>query len=117
MSKKFWKTTWAIITSIFYVTWLILGLIFVVLPTMAINPIRRAHLKNKMRRSMVRNGMPKEAARTFARRYNKEYLRQFGSVGGLYRITRQTRKIEDGENDSDLSSNLLNKSESHFITI
>ena len=117
MGKKFWKTTWAIIGSIFYFSWFILGLVFVVLPSMAINPIRRAHLTNKMKRSMIKNGMPKDAAKIFARKYNKDYLKQYGSVGGIYRISRQAGKKVDIKNDSDSNANLLNKSESHFISI
>ena len=71
---------------------LLLYLIFVFFPLMTIMAIRRIHIKNKMKRKMIRNGMPRQQAKIYSKRY-QSFLMNYGSMRGIYRITRKTRKL------------------------
>lgn len=71
---------------------LLLYLIFVFFPLVTIMTIRRIHIKNKMKRKMIRNGMPRKQAKIYSKKY-KSFLVNYGSMRGIFRITRKTRKL------------------------
>ena len=70
---------------------LLLYLVFVFFPYMTFITAKRIHIKNKVKRKMIRNGMPRDKAKIFAKRY-QSYLASIGSIKGIYRISRKTSK-------------------------
>ena len=71
---------------------LLLYLIFVFFPLVTIMAIRRIHIKNKMKRKMIRNGIPRKQAKIYSKRY-QSFLANYSSLRGIFRITRKTRKL------------------------
>ena len=87
---------------------LLLYLTFVFFPLMIIMVIRRIHIKNKMKRKMIRNGMPRKQAKIYSKRY-QSFLANYSSMRGIFRITRKTRKLvkerkEESNNKPDLEN-------------
>jgi len=60
---------------------------------MTIIAIRRVHIKNKIKRKMIRSGMPREKAKVFAKKY-QSFLLGYGSIKGIFRMTRKFAKAE-----------------------
>ena len=67
-------------------------------------PVRRSYLKGKMRRKMMRQGMPRSLANESANVYTN-FLREFSSIKEIRSTVNQFRKIE--EKDEEASSNVI----------
>jgi len=94
--SKFWRTTKFVFVSIFQITWLIIIFNFYILPRFIISlPIKRAILRGKMKRYMIKNGMPREEAKILAWQYNKNLLVQYGTIRGLIAFIKEGKKLED----------------------
>ena len=70
--------------------------------------MKRIHIKNKVKRKMIRNGMPRNMAKIYAKKY-QSFLAGYGSIKGIYRITKKVResdkdKEEKTENKPDVES-------------
>ena len=87
---------------------LLLYLFFVFFPFMTISAMRRVHIKNKVKRKMIRNGMPRNKAKIYAKKY-QSFLAGYGSIKGIYRISKIARgskkdKEEETENIPEVES-------------
>lgn len=94
--KLFWRITKVTFFSCFHGSIFLFLFTFVILPQLMVLPSRRLHLKNKMRRKMMRQGMPRDLANESAKIYI-EFLRDYSSIKGIKKITDQFRKLEDKE--------------------
>ncbi|MBK5114508.1 MAG: hypothetical protein KGD59_01185 [Candidatus Heimdallarchaeota archaeon] len=77
---------------------LLLYLFFVFFPYMTIATMRRAHIKNKVKRKMIRNGMPRNKAKIYAKKY-QSFLAGYGSIKGIYRISKIARGFKKDEEE------------------
>ncbi|MCK5297690.1 MAG: hypothetical protein KAJ76_02205 [Candidatus Heimdallarchaeota archaeon] len=80
---------------------LLLYLVFVFFPYMTVIAMRRIHMKNKVKRKMIRTGMPRKKAKIYAKRY-QSFLAGYGSIKGIFKFTRKARlatKKEKEENN------------------
>ncbi|HUU78293.1 MAG TPA: hypothetical protein VMX55_08095 [candidate division Zixibacteria bacterium] len=115
MSKKFWKTSWSVIQIILQTIWLLILLTFVILPRLIVNPLKRVSLKNRMKRKMMKEGMPRSAAKKLAQKYNENLLYRYGSVVGLIRTAKIVRNIEKNEMEIESENNSIDSN--HFLSI
>ncbi|MHA1124996.1 MAG: hypothetical protein ACTSO7_10440 [Candidatus Heimdallarchaeota archaeon] len=102
--KLFWKITKVTFFSCFHGSIFLFLLTFVILPQLMVLPARRSHLKGKMRRKMMRQGMPRNLANESAKVYI-EFLRDFSTIKGMKSTVNQFRKIE--EKDEELATNVI----------
>lgn len=117
MGKKFWKTSWFVILTILQAIWLLIVLTFVVLPRLSVNPLKRVSLKNRMKRKMIKEGIPRVAAKKLAQKYNENLLYRYGSLGGLIRTTKLVRDIEKEEIEMESENNSLDSNHSYSFTL
>ncbi|NHK30551.1 MAG: hypothetical protein FK730_04325 [Asgard group archaeon] len=96
--RKFWRISRFICKSFFQITWFLIIFTFVIIPRMIILAFRRVHIKNKMQRKLRKNGLPKKLAKIQAKHY-KNILADFGSIKGLWKITRDIRKKPDDKSE------------------
>ncbi|MHA1761696.1 MAG: hypothetical protein ACTSXA_13870 [Candidatus Heimdallarchaeota archaeon] len=102
--KLFWRITKVTFFGCFHGSIFLFLLTFVILPQMMVLPARRSHLKGKMRRKMMRQGMPRDLANESAEAYIK-FLRDFSTIKGMKNTVNQFRKIE--EKDEELTTNVI----------
>ncbi|NHJ03665.1 MAG: hypothetical protein EAX90_02500 [Candidatus Heimdallarchaeota archaeon] len=114
MGKRFWKTSWFVILTILQAIWLLIVLTFLVLPRLIVNPLKRISLKNRMKRKMMKEGIPRIAAKKLAQKYNKNLLYRYGSLGGLIRTAKLTMNITKNENEMESDNNSLHSK--HFLS-
>ncbi len=64
---------------------------------------RRLHIKNKVQRQMVKNGMPRDKAKIYAKKY-KSFLVGYGSFRGLFRLSRTGIRLgKENKKESEIS--------------
>ncbi len=102
--KLFWRITKVTFFGCFHGSIFLFLLTFVILPQMMVLPARRSHLKGKMRRKMMRQGMPRNLANKSAESYIT-FLRDFSTIKGIKNTVNQIRKIE--EKDEELTTNVI----------
>ena len=94
---------------------LLLYLVFVFFPYMTIIALRRIHIKNKVKRKMIRIGMPRKKAKIYAKKY-QSFLAGYGSIKGIFRITRKARnatkkeKEENNDPEKEKKNNIVSYS-------
>jgi hypothetical protein len=96
--RNFLRIAKLICLSFFQITWLLILIIFVILPRMIILSIRRAHIKNKVQRKLRKYGLPKEMAKIQAKKY-KIMLKDYGSLRGLWSFRKEIKKKSDIQNE------------------
>jgi len=114
--KLFWRITKVTFFSCFHGSIFLFLLTFVILPQLMILPSRRLHLKNKIRRKMMRQGMPRDLANESAKKYVK-FLYDFSSIKGMKKTVNSFRKIEEKENEEKLSTNVIVENNNTIPTI
>ncbi|NPE08492.1 MAG: hypothetical protein GNW80_09460 [Asgard group archaeon] len=82
---------------------LLLYLVFVFFPYMTIIAMRRIHIKNKVKRKMIRTGMPRKKAKIYAKRY-QSFLAGYGSIKGILKFTRKARQAAKKEKVNNIVS-------------
>ncbi|MHA1505268.1 MAG: hypothetical protein ACTSPT_08770 [Candidatus Heimdallarchaeota archaeon] len=102
--KLFWRITKVTFFGCFHGSIFLFLFTFVILPQLMVLPARRSHLKGKMRRKMMRQGMPRNLANESAEVYIA-FLRDFSSIRGIKNTVNQFRKIE--EKDEELSTSVI----------
>ncbi|MCK5045743.1 MAG: hypothetical protein KAS22_04135 [Candidatus Heimdallarchaeota archaeon] len=95
---------------------LILYLVFVFFPYMTFTAMRRVHIKNKVKRKMIRNGMPRNKARIYAKKY-QSFLAGYGSIKGIFKFTRKARQAtkKEKEENNDPEKEKMNNIVSYSI--
>ncbi|MHA1245051.1 MAG: hypothetical protein ACTSP7_10815, partial [Candidatus Heimdallarchaeota archaeon] len=78
----------------------------VILPQLMVLPSRRLHLRNKIRRKMMRQGMPRDLANKSAKVYT-QFLHEISSIKGIKTTVNQFRKIEEKNTEEELSTNIV----------
>jgi hypothetical protein len=94
--------------SFFQITWLLILVTFVVIPQFIILAMRRVHIYNKIKRKLIKQGLPRKQAKAHARKF-KDILVQYGSIKGVYKTYRIIRKDKkEDELNEDVSVNNTN---------
>lgn len=79
---------------------------------MIILSIRRVHIKNKIQRKLRKNGLPKRLAKNQANKY-KSILVEFGSLKGIWRLSKEFRKKPEDKNNLHESKKVETKAIEH----
>jgi hypothetical protein len=90
--RTFWRVIGLIFFGGFYLTWFILVFFFYILPMLSFYATKRMHLRNKIKRQLVKNGLPRKVARQHARRY-RLLLKEIGSLQGIIKLARISRVV------------------------
>ncbi len=75
-----------------WLPWFSIILIFYIGPKMLFLAIKRGIIKRRMQRDLIRNGLPKPLAKQFAKNYQTEFLKRYGSLKGIFHIIKEQKK-------------------------
>ncbi|NHJ46700.1 MAG: hypothetical protein FK733_02820 [Asgard group archaeon] len=117
--RTFWRICKICCISFFQITWLLIIVTFVIIPRFIILAARRVHIKNKMKRRLIRKGLPRNLAKIQAKRY-QTFLVNYGSLKGAWKLTKQFRKKSNEDEEleqDDLSNNPGEQSNSYSFTL
>ena len=87
----FWRVVKLTFHSIIFLIWFCILFTFVYIPYFIFLSFKRIHVKNKVRRSLVKKGLPRDLARKMSREY-KGFLVQYGTMRGIFRSAHDIRK-------------------------
>lgn len=113
--KKVCRTAWAIFVVTVRGFWLITVLLIIFPPVFTFYAHKRFYLRRKVKRRLMSNGMPPEVASKYAWKYS-DFLVDYGSLRGLFRITKVTRK-KDKELDEENNSLEIEKAKSYSFAL
>ncbi|MBD3192433.1 MAG: hypothetical protein GF308_17470 [Candidatus Heimdallarchaeota archaeon] len=69
--------------------WVVVKLGTLTLISFIINLFKRVHLRWKIKRTLLKNGIPRQQARSITKNYIR-FLREFSSIRGITKIVRKT---------------------------
>lgn len=91
MSNTFCRVMKLLFWSTLGISWFLILLFFYFLPLFVTFPIRRMIIQRKVKRILIRSGLPRKEAKKYAKRYRKN-LAKYGSVINVLKFTLKTRK-------------------------
>ena len=100
---RFWIVTGNIIVILFKFSWTCVLLTFVVLPRFMILPTRRAIAQIRTKRLLMKQGLPKEEAKLYAKKF-RNMLYNYSSIGGVSNLARSYTKKSKKENLDNIES-------------
>ena len=83
----FWKIVKLVIIGFFEIIWILIAVTFYYLPMFIINYFRRIHIKNKIQRQLMKDGMSRNQAKKVSQIY-KKHLFDYSSLRGILNLTK-----------------------------
>ena len=112
---RFWIVTGSIIVILFKFSWTCILFTFVVLPRLLILPIRRAIAQSRTKRLLIKQGMPKEEAKIYAKKF-RNMLYEYSSIRGMSNLAKNyTKKSKEEDLDIIESKKNLTKIKSFSL--